>query len=287
MSIKLRVVVAKKLFRPVYDGTGGNDGGGEGQGQTPPAQQSQGQPPSEKTFTQKELDDIINKRFGKEKSEKEKLVSELKTLKESKGLTEQEKEQLATRIEDMEKSMLTKEQVAAQERANLEKKHANEVKKFQSESENWRTLFVDSTMTREITDAAVSAGAEFPDQLVMMFKGASRLDTVKDDTGKEIPGRYQTRVKFTGKNEEGEMQDFDLPVHEAFSKMREQKLHANLWKHQATPGTGQGAGSGQGKGGDPSQMPDRDNFKNDADWRVAYDSWRDNYNLDGSPIKKK
>jgi hypothetical protein len=294
MKTNLRVAVAKKLFVPVYDGAndgGAANGGGAGEGQGQGQGQGDGkggEPPGKppgKVFTQEELDKIIDKRFAKEKSEKERYVAELKALRESSSLSETEKEKLSGRIDELEQSMLSVEQRAAQERASLEKKHANEVKKYQSEADTWKSRFHESTLSRELTDAAVSAGAEDPSQFVLMFRGLSRLDEEAED-GKPT-GRFIGKIKFEGKDDEGKPTLVDLPIAQAFAKMKEWGLHKNLFRHQANPGTGQGAGGGQGGGGkDPSKMPMRESYSTEEAYRKAYHDWRNNYELDGTPIKK-
>lgn len=254
-------------------GTGGAGTGGAGAaGSTPPA----------KSFTQTDVDAIINKRFAKEKSEKEALIAQLENFKQSAGLSAKEKEDLSKQIEDMQNSLLTKDQQAANEKKNLEKKWSEENKKAKEEIENWKNRFTRSTTIRALKDAERSVGVQEEGQLVLMFENRTRLEEEKDDEGKPT-GDFIAKLKFDAKDEEGKKITFDLPVEEAFMKMRELGLHKNIFKHEAKPGTGENNGSGKGgKNSDPSKMPEPDDYKTSAEYNNAYQKWRDEYNPDGS-----
>jgi hypothetical protein len=228
---------------------------------------------------------FYNERFKKERTEKEKLIHELKTLQESSNLTAQEREQLTTRVADLENSLLTKEQQASQQIKQTETKYQKQIDTVSKERDTWQSRFSDATIRRAITDAAVSADAEDPTQLVLMFQGMTRLEEVKDETGKST-GEFITKMKFQGIDAEKKPITLDLPVAEAIMHMRENGLHKNLFKHSAKGGTGQ-SGQGTGKTGrDPSKMPNPDDYKSVEEFNTAYQEWRSKYELDGTPKKE-
>ena len=260
------------------------DGEGEGEGAgDPPA----GDPPAsgEKTFTQKDLDAHIAKRLKKERTDKEKLISELNTLKQSSSLTAQERETLASRVEELENSVLSEQEKAVKQRQQVEQKYTTTVKTLEGERDTWRSRFENSTIERALTDAAVEHEAENPAQIRMMLRGLAKLTEVTGEDGKPT-GNFTPTVKITGYAEDGKtLQELDLPISEAIAKLRKDGIHANLFKHKGTPGTGTLPTGGTGKSGSSDDMPTPGNFKSQAEFSKAWQKWRDTHNLDGSKRK--
>jgi hypothetical protein len=269
----------KRYGNDPADGDGGEgDGEGEGGGN--------GGEKKERLFKQKEVDDIIKKRLAKERTEKEKLLGQLQQLRDTVNLTEEQRSGLESQIQNLTDSLQSKEQQAAIALKREQDKYAKEKEGLLSERDTWRNRFVDSTIKRSLTDAAVTAGAQDPSQIVMMFGGSTSREEVKDSTGKPT-GEFAVLMKFQGINPETKKpEQMILPVSEAVQHMRENKLHANLFKATGVPGTGTDT-SGAGKGGkDSSKMPEPSQFTNPAEYQKAYQEWRDSYNLDGTPVKK-
>jgi len=237
----------------------------------------------EKTFTQKQVDDLIGKRLAREKSEKEALVKQLETFKQNTSLSEKAQEELQGQIDTLNNSLLTKDQQSAQERQKLEKKHADDLKKAGDEAGLWKNRFTTAQVNRAITDAAVSAGAEDPSQFVLMFSSLARLEEAKDADGKAT-GEFLPMVRFQGLDKDKKPAILDLPVGEAFATMKEAGLHKNLFKHSATPGTGE-AGSGKG-GRDNNSEPNPSDYASQEEYGKAYQTYRDTHDLDGNVIKK-
>lgn len=259
------------------DGEGGAGAGGAGAG---------GAGGGERTFKQAEVDAIIKKRLAKERTEKESLLGQLQQLRDTVNLTEEQRTSLETQIQNLTDSLQSKEQQAAIALKREQDKYAKEKEGLLGERDTWKNRFVDSTIKRSLTDAAVTAGAQDPSQIVMMFGGSTSLEEVKDSTGKPT-GEFAVLMKFQGINPETKKpEQMILPVSEAIQHMRENKLHANLFKATGVPGTGTDT-NGASKGGkDSSKMPEPSQFANPAEFQKAYQEWRSNYNLDGSPVKK-
>lgn len=263
-------------FQPYYEGEE-EEGGGENKEWDGKFTEEQ----------QKAIDGIIKKRFKKEREEKEKLIQQLNSLKESSSLTQKERDELQARIEEMENSLLTKEEQLAKQQAEAQKRHKKELEKVQSEAELWKTRYTDSTIERALTDAAVQADALNPAQLRMMFRGSTYLAEDKDEATGKPTGTFTPYLKFVGLNEDGEQTEFDLPVADAIKKIKEDGLNANLFKSKATGGTGQHTSGGRGKGsGDPSAMPVPENFSSREEYSKAYQQWRNEYNIDGTRRRK-
>lgn len=234
-------------------------------------------PPESKTFTQKDVDDIINKRFGKEKAEKEKMIAELNELRQSKTLTAEQKDSLGKRVEELEATILTKEEQAAKERTKLEREYKTRLDETSKDRDTWRSRFIDSSLERALTDAAVEAGAESPTQIRMMLRGLARLDE-KD---------FTPLVKIQGLGSDGKtVEEFELPIRDAVIKLRDDGLNKNLFKPVGATGTGKQPGTGT-RGRDPSQRPNPDDFKSHEEFQTAYQAWRDDYNADGTKKRKQ
>lgn len=263
-------------------GAEGGDKGGDKGGAKPPAKPD---PKTEKKFSQTDLDRVIDQRFKKEREEKEGLVKQLQQLQDNSNLTAAEKEALASQIEDLNASMRTKEETAALNLKTQEGKYKQQIEGLSGERDTWKTRFVESTKKRSLTDAAVAANAEEPSQIVMMFDSQTRLEEEKVD-GKPT-GNYVTMMKFQGIDPETKKPvTLDMSPAEAFQHMRENGLHKNLWKHGGKPGTGADAGGGGGSK-NPGKEPQRDDYASSAEYGKAYQAWRDNYNLDGTPKTQK
>lgn len=216
-----------RLFQFVYEGEGG-----EGT-------------PAPKTFTQADVDRVVSERLNREKkafqSEKEKLVGQLQELESAKGLSDEERTALSTRIEELQTSMMTKEELSAKEKKKLEQKAAADLEASKAEISKWQGLYTNSTIERAITDAAASAEAFRPGQIVALLKPATRLV--------EENGQLVTKVKFDGKDKDGKPVQLDLTVDQAIKQMKETpEEFGNLFKSGVTPGLGGAGSAGEGAG---------------------------------------
>lgn len=261
------------------------EGAGSGAGAASTGSTASGDPP--KTFTQEQVDDLIKKRLGRDKTEREDMVKKLEKLQTSEKLTAQEKEELQGQIDTLNASFRTAKEQSDHEKKQLETKLKSETEALSKDRDTWKGRFHDSTTKRSITDAAVTAGGEYPEQFVLMFSSSTRLEEEKGEDGK-VTGAFIPKLKFQGVDGEGKVINFDLPPTQAFAKMKELGMHKNLFKHGANAGTGAGEGSGKGggTGEQPGKMPDRANYKSDDAFSQAYQSWRSTHNMDGSPRAK-
>lgn len=219
-----------RLFRFVY----------EGEGTTPPTP-----PAGDKTFTQADVDRVVSERVNREKkvyqTEKEKLVGQLQELESAKGLSDEERTTLGSKIEELQSSMMTKEELAAKERKKLEEKATSDIKAAKDEVTKWQSLYTSSTIERAITDAAASAEAFRPGQIVALLKPTTRL--VEED------GQLVTKVKFDTKDKDGKSIQLDLTVDQAIKQMKELPTeYGNLFKSGVTPGLGGAGSAGEGAG---------------------------------------
>lgn len=198
-----------------------------------------------KTFTQDQLNAILAEDRRKAKAQNEKIASELEALKSKANLSAQEREDLETRVESLRSEFMTKEEMLKQEKDRETKKLKTELDTKIKESENWRSRFTESTITRSITDAAVSTDAFSPKQIVAQLLPNTRLVEEVDESNQPT-GQYVAKVKITDKDKDGKPITLDLTVHEAVKKMSEQDDFANLFKGKGTGGLGsQNRGGGR------------------------------------------
>lgn len=278
-----------KSYRLRYmEGEGDGEGDGEGGDPTPVPKSTPGEWDGKFTEAQqKKIDEVVSKRFAKEKKEKEELIGQLNVLKQSANLTEEEKNGLAGKIDELQNSLMSEQERAAKERAKLENKFKSDLDLTSKERDTWKTRYETTLIERAITDAAVEYKAENATQLRMMFRGATRLTEDSSDDGKPT-GRFIPTMKFIGLEEDGKTQsEMELPVADAIKKLKEDGLNDNLFQHSGTPGTGRlpSGGSG-GKGRRNGEMPLREHYATGGEYSRAYQKYRDTYNVDGT-LKKK
>lgn len=250
-----------------------------------PAQEDPPGTPPPKTFTQDEVNKIVQERVKKEKAEKEKLTSELRTLQQNANLTKEEKESLASRIEQLENESLTAQEIAAKKQKQLTEEYESKIKQFETTSNSWKNKFEETLINQALVSAAATNEAYDTEQITMMFRGNTSVKEILSEDGKPT-GSFIPVMKIKGLNKDGKTwEDLELPVDEAVSKLKKDNKYPNLFKSQLNPGTGQHPG-GNGKNSSNNNMPDPSKYNSSEEFNKAYQEWRNNYNLDGSSIKK-
>ena len=253
------------------DGNGVGDGGGEGDGNS----SGGGVIPDE---LKPVVDKIVQKRLAREKKQNAELATKLKALQSSSSLTQQERDDLASQIETLETSMQTEQERSQGEQKRLQKKYESDTKALTDERDTWRSRFESTEVRRALTDAAVSAGAENPSQIALMFGGNAKL--VQDQADGKPVESFTPMLSFTGLGEDGKTQEtLELPIAEAIAKIKADGLNANLFKHSSKPGTGTPPSGGSGGNGadvssDPNNPPVPGDFSTTQEWQKAYDKWR-------------
>lgn len=187
-----------------------------------------------KMFTQEEVDALIAEKDKTFKQGQQRLVDELQALKQKATLTAEERAELDTRIKDLQEQLLTKEELAKQEADRLKAVAETQLKTLTSERDTWRNKYVQSTIVRSIVDAAVSAKAYNPEQIVALLQSDTNLKEEK--SGEEV--NYVPRVKFRDVDKEGKPVILDLTVPETVKRMKEIPKYQNLFVGDGTGGLG-------------------------------------------------
>ena len=175
----------------------------------------------------------------------EKAIQELEALKKRSSLTEKERKDLEDRIDNMKSELMTKEELAAKERDKLLSRHKEEVTGLTTELDTWKGRFTSSTISRAITDAAVTHDAYSPEQIVALLQTRTQLVEDLDDEGKPT-GVLTPKVKFEDVGKDNKPVTLDLSVEEAVKRMSELDKYLNLFKDKGTGGLG---GSNRSAGG--------------------------------------
>lgn len=240
-----------KIWIPIFDGAdngaGGADGAGgagNGTGDGKPASGAAGGAPATKTFTQEQLDKIIEERVKRVKTQHGNAITELEALKAKAQLTQQERDELESRIDGMKTEFMTKEEIANREKSKIEKQLKDETERLTRETEGWKTRFTESTISRAITDAAVQHNAYAPKQVVALLRPNTFLAETLDEDGKPS-GNLVPKVKFSDVDKDGKPVTLELEVVQAVKRMTELDEFLNLFKDSSSGGVG---GSNAAKG---------------------------------------
>lgn len=194
---------------------------------------------------------IFNNALAKEKKrwveQSQKQIAELKKLQDQHNLTEQQKQELQRQIDDLNNQFLSKEEVAKREREKLEKSYKEQLDISRKETEQWKNLFHENMVKRELLDAAAQSGAFSPSQIVMMLEKSSKLVEKKNEEGKPT-GIYEIIVTFNDYDTDGKPVTLSLNALEAMKRMQEApERWGNLFRSGVANGLG-GSGSGNVNG---------------------------------------
>ena len=198
-----------------------------------------GDPPADKpkTFTQEEMNTVLAAERRKTTKTNTQLAEELNALKAKANLTKDERDDLETRLDALQREHMTKEELAAQNTKKAEVERKKQIEDLQSESSLWKTKYVDQTVRREITDAAVATDAYLPAQIVSILRHTADLVPVIGADGKATD-KFVTKVKLNSVSEDGDPIVLELTATEALKHMSEQPEYANLFKAKGSGGFG-------------------------------------------------
>jgi len=210
-------------------GTGGDGNGGGNGGAN-----------DKKTFTQAELNAILAEDKRKHQAQYKELEASYKELLQNQNLTKEERDKLKAKLDDVQNAQLTVEQRAERERKELEKKHQLELKEAREEREKWESLYKESTVDRALQDAAMSADAFEPTQIVSLLRPMTRLT---EEDGKLVPV-----IDFPDVSEkDGSPINTLHTPQSAVKRMRElPRQWGNLFKSNVVSGVGAGNANNAG-----------------------------------------
>lgn len=223
-----------QLFNPVFDNT---DDGNTNDGNTDDGNKDtndNGDTP--KVFTQEEVNTFLANDRRKLQEKYEKRIKQLETVRDNSNLSQKEIDELNNQIDEMRSEFKTKEQLAEEKRVNLEKEYKGKLKEVEDEAGRWRNNYTEMVINNGIITAAVENDAFNPDQITAILRPTTNLVEIRKD-GKKT-GKYEPKVTFTTKDEEGNYIDLELSPSEAVKRMSADERYANLFKTNLKGGLG-------------------------------------------------
>jgi hypothetical protein len=205
-------------------------------------------------FTQADVNRMLADNKRNLQKQVDTQVQELEKLKKQSGTTEQERERLAKQITTLNDTLLSKEELAAKETKRLQQEAQQNSDKLSKERDTWKSKFEVASITRAITDGAVTNEAFSPRQIVDLLKDKTRLVEVTNSEGNGT-GEFIARVVIDDVDKENKPITLDLTVAEALKRMKERTDEfGNLFKSGVVGGLGGVGGKLGGKDKDPADM---------------------------------
>lgn len=220
------------------DGNTGGSGNADSGQQTPPK--------GEKTFTQTDIDRIVQERLAKSKSQLESTQKMLDDFKKNKTLTEEQQQQMQEQISHLERTILTKEELSAKEKKELQEQLNQRLKDSEGNANRWKTLFETSTIEREIFDACRDDAFD-PQQFIQLLSSKTKL--IEETVEGKATGRLKAVVSFQGQGKDGNAVDMELSVKDTIKEMKKMTgKYGNLFKSGLNSGVGGNNDGGTGAG---------------------------------------
>lgn len=213
-------------------------------------------PPAKTTFTQEEVNAMMAENKKALQKQNAELVTQLETLKQGKGLSEQEKADLQARIDQLSTQHMTEQQKLQAQVAKLEKDGKAALESLTGESKKWQGEYQRLLVTQGILQGVAAHKAADPtgEQLISMLMPRAKVVEVLDDAG-NATGVYQAVLPVTIFDKTKKPVAVELPVAEAIGKMREDPKNANLFLTDGKPGFGGSNSAGGGGSGKPAFDP--------------------------------
>lgn len=139
---------------------------------TTTADNTQAQTQADKTYTEAEVKSMLENN----KKQTENLARQLEAIAKAKETSEQEKARILKELEDFRNQGLSKEEIAKAERQRILDENQRKLKELEGDRDNWRKRFESSTITTQITEAAVNTGAYSPSQILALLQGNASVD---------------------------------------------------------------------------------------------------------------
>lgn len=130
--------------------------GGDPSGDPPAGDPPAGDPP--KSFTQDELDRIVQERLARERKTSRETLTRLETLQKNLQLTEEQKQEMEQEMEKLRKQTMSAQEIAEREKKRAQDEYKSQVEAASKSAKDWETRFVDLKINYEISAAAQTQG---------------------------------------------------------------------------------------------------------------------------------
>jgi len=185
-----------------------------------------------KTFTQEEMNKIIQQRVGElqgkieeitksyEKDKRE-LLTQLEERERNATLTEEERRALQKRIEELRTESLSTEEAAKKQIKSLEESLNETKRRAEDEVKTWRERYNQFRMTEELRTAALQHDARAPEQLVELLLKRTKVEEAVDDAGQH-KGDFVVKTAIEEFKEDGTPFTVECAPLEAIARLKAQ-----------------------------------------------------------------
>jgi hypothetical protein len=256
-----------------YDGEGG-DAGGQAVGQTggqaagqagnQAAGQSAGEQSGEAKFTQKQVNQFVAEERrraeahfkAQNKTLLEEKESRINELLADKSLTTAERDRLQgdyAKVQDQLKEYRSEKETMLRDRKQAEDALNTRVKELDGRAKSWELRYTESTIKRELQEAAVKHNAVNADQLVKLLKPDTKMVAVLDSAGQPT-GEYTPVVELE-MVKDGKLEKVQLSPAKAVEYMKSQTAqYGNLFRNSVAGGVGGSAKPAESLGSGPIDL---------------------------------
>lgn len=227
------------------------DLGGDPPAGDPPAGDPPANPPAGKVFTQDELNKILADDRRKHQAALTKTEQTYKELlANNQQLSAKDRQTLEENLATIQGQLRTKEQQAALDRKQLEEEFNGKLTQAEQRAQGWESRYKESTVTRSIQDAAVSAEAFNHNQIVALLRPMTKLVEDVDAKSGKSTGQYKVMVEFPDVDATtGEAIMTSRTPDEAVKRMKElPETYGNLFRHNVVSGIGSNSSTGLAPG---------------------------------------
>lgn len=221
----------------------------------------------EQLFNQDDLNKFLAEDRRKHQEKYRKLEDGYKKLLADKNLASEARQKLEGELQDLQKAHRTKEQQVEYERKQQEEKYKKDINLYKTAAENWESRFKSTVIDRSLQDAAISADAFNPYQIVGLLRPITKMIEQADGEGNPT-GEISPMIDFPDIDEKtGDKITTLRTPGEAVQRMKELPEHyGNLFRANVVSGVGTGAATGgaaPGNGGrvDPSRLSTEQYFR--------------------------
>jgi len=200
-----------------------------------------------KTFTQEDVNRLLSTNKRELKDQNEKMATELESFRKAKGLSDEERETLDSQIKALRNEKVSVEETLKRDLAKTKQERIDESKKLVEERDTWKSRYTGSTIRNSLIEAATTAKAYSPSQVVELLYSKTELVEEVDSDGKPS-GNYVPKVKMST-TKDGKEITLTLSPTEALKQMKEDaESYGNLFVTDLKGGFGGSGGAGGNKG---------------------------------------
>lgn len=213
--------------------------------------------PEGKFMTQTQLNEMVEKRVAKMKSDNRQMLSKLESLQGSMQTDTEGREAMELELDELRQRTLTQDEIQKREAKKAADKYTKDLEVAQEDAKTWQGEYNNLRISYEI-NAASAEHKVLPEsyELVEAFiRPNTKMVDIRDDEG-VITGKSETMVNFSDVDSEGKPIVAQMTVPAVLKRMSDlPEKYGNLFEGQKISGTG-GTSGGAGPTGkiDPSKM---------------------------------